>query len=62
MELGPSGYSMLAAPEDGRTPPTSPLPSLTHYATWSFLLAGQRFGMNACASDASEDAAIEAWQ
>ena len=31
MKSGASGYSVLAAPEDGRTPPTSLPPSLTHY-------------------------------
>ena len=32
MKSGASGYSVLAAPEDGRTPPTSPPPSLRDYA------------------------------
>jgi hypothetical protein len=31
MKSGASGYSVLAAPEDGRTPPTSPPPSLGDY-------------------------------
>ena len=41
MKSGASGYSVLAAPEDGRTPPTSPPPSLTHYKILSnYLLRG----------------------
>jgi hypothetical protein len=32
MKSGAAGYSMLAAPEDGRTPPTSPPPSLRDYS------------------------------
>ena len=31
MKSGASGYPVLAAPEDGRTPPISRPPSLTHY-------------------------------
>jgi hypothetical protein len=31
IKSGASGYSVLAAPEDGRTPPTSPPPSLRDY-------------------------------
>ena len=43
MKLGASGYSALAAPEDGRTPPTSLLPSLTHYAGQNLHKKGQNF-------------------
>jgi hypothetical protein len=32
MKSGASAYSVLAAPEDGRTPIASHPPSLTHYA------------------------------
>ena len=35
MKAGASGYSVLAAPEDGRTPPISLPPSLTHYRSSS---------------------------
>jgi hypothetical protein len=32
MDSGALGYSGLAAPEDGRTPPSSLPPSPTHYS------------------------------
>jgi hypothetical protein len=42
MKAGASADSVLAAPEDGRTPLTSPPPSLTHYdLAGLFLTTGQ---------------------
>ena len=40
MKLGASGNSVHAAPEDGRTPPTSPPPSLRDYAAAVFGIDG----------------------
>src|SRR5208337_1175475 len=39
MKSGASAYSVLAAPEDGRTPIASHPPSLTHYRTYYCRLA-----------------------